>query len=264
MKFMFEETEEMLQVKEELGLAQSALLKKAFPEEAQKIIPANINLVGFAKSEGFFVLREGVLSVLSDQRELFMYQPGDIVFDSLSLASKVSIRGEFPVKCDFYPIESFLRVADGARSFCRLVRLHQEMMVVLVKHLHRGEKRAEPSIHTIRAGEHIVTEGVTSDRVYALLEGHADVFSGGERVGEVKADEAVGVIGALCGIPRIATVTASVDCMVMSLSKDDFVDLLSLRPQMVIKLIEDFARVISASNNELREYRAKSKSAVSQ
>lgn len=262
MKFMFEETEEMLRVREELALAQTALLKKALPDESQKIIPANINLVGFARSEGFFVLREGVLSVISDQRDLFIYQAGDMVFDSLSLASKVSIRGDHAVKCDFYSVDSFLRDPDGARSFCRLVRLHQEMMVVLVKHLHRGEKRTEPAIHTIRAGEHIVTEGITSDRVYLLIEGHAEVFSGGERVGEVKADEVVGVIGALCGVPRIATVTATVDSMVMSLSKEDFADLLSLRPQMVIKLIEDFARIISASNKELREFKSMSQGQV--
>ena len=122
--------------------------------------------------------------------------------------------------------------------------------------LHRGENRASPAIRSIAKGEAIVKEGEISDQVYTLIEGHAIVSSGGETVGQVQADELIGVIGALCGIPRIATVTASVDSLVMSLPKEDFVELLALRPQTVIKLIEDFARIISESNQTLRGWKA--------
>lgn len=261
MKFIFEESDEIIQIKEELVRVQGALLQGALPVQSQEVIPAETDLAELAKADGFYLLREGMLSVISNQRELFFYEEGDLLFNAQGRASTIRICSDFATKCDYYSISSFGRNPDSMKYLYQLMLLQQEMMISLVKHLHRGEKRAEPTVHSIRAGEHIVQEGVVSDRVYTLLEGHAEVTSGGEVVGEINADEIVGVIGAICGIPRIATVTATKDSLVMSLGKEDFIDLLSLRPQTIIRLIENFARIISASNKDIKEFRGKTKEA---
>ena len=251
MRFIFEENQELIRLKTQLAKAIEGLLVGLEPTSALILIPAATDVRNHASSTGIYILREGFLSVSFDDRELFVLEEGDAVFFDADSAAQLRTQSDFATRVDFY---SAAQIAKGERSCATLiscVALQQALFAHLLALLFKGEKRSNPLVRNVKAGEVIISEGEISDQVFTLIEGHAAVSTAGHVVGEVNVDELIGVIGALCDIPRIATVTATKDSLLMSLGKDEFVDLLSLRPHTVVKLIKDFARIISSSNQEL-------------
>lgn len=68
---------------------------------------------------------------------------------------------------------------------------------------------------------------------------------------EIIRDEIFGAIAALTATVRNANVIATSDCLVMVVPSDRFQSLLASRPEMVTKLIEDMARNIVSSNEQI-------------
>lgn len=258
MKFVFEENEALSTTLSEVRISAAAMVEGLVPEQQRLILPVSTEFSTLPQQDHLYILREGALSVSFEGRELFVFEAGDLVFCPHT-AMTLSLLSDFATAFEVFAINDILKSPPRSTQLVRAIALYQTALAGLVAMLNKGERRTQPAIRSVAKGEVIVREGEVSDQVFTLIEGHAHVSTQGEVVGEVHADELVGVIGALCGIPRIATVTTSVDSLVMSLGKDDFIELLSLRPQTVIKLIENFARIISSSNQQLRDIKAQTK-----
>ncbi len=259
MKFAFEENSTLAALLERMRETCAAMLEGVVPVKAREILPVSTNLYGRPATGELYLLREGSLTVSFEDREIYLLEEGDVVFGEGAAKTPLAIQSDFATILDVYSFGDILLTPKGGKNLITLVSLNQALLAAAVAAVHRGEKKANPSIRTLAKGEVLCTEGELSDHVFTLLEGHATVSTGGETIGEIHADEMIGVIGALCGVPRIATVTASVDSLVMSLGKDDFIELLSLRPHTVIKLIENFARIISTGNQQIKDMKTQAK-----
>lgn len=101
------------------------------------------------------------------------------------------------------------------------------------------------------AGETIITQGESADKVYTLLEGSADAICDGVKVGEVHANEIFGALAVFTRQPRMASVVATSDCTVLAVRKEEFVDLIDHQPQIFLGLIEEMAAKINQLNNQL-------------
>jgi CRP-like cAMP-binding protein len=77
---------------------------------------------------------------------------------------------------------------------------------------------------TAAAGTPVVREGDVSDRFLVIVSGRVEVTQDGEHLRFEGPGEFFGEIGLLRDVPRTATVTATEDTTLYSLSREDFLD----------------------------------------
>ena len=104
-----------------------------------------------------------------------------------------------------------------------------------------------------QAGETIIHQGDTADRVYTLLEGSADALCDGVKVGEVHPNEIFGALAVFTRQPRMASVVATSDCTLLAVRKEEFIELIEHQPQICLGLIEEMAAKINQLNGQLRD-----------
>ena len=122
---------------------------------------------------------------------------------------------------------------------------------MLAYHHLKANVHAPKGFEHIHAGHVIIHEGAQADTVYQLMSGHADVTVQGVKVGEVLEGELFGAMAVFTGETRNATVTASIDCTLLSIPKERFVDLIRAKPETAITLIENMSRRIKALNAQI-------------
>ncbi len=117
---------------------------------------------------------------------------------------------------------------------------------------------AESDRRLLRRGEVLVREGDPSDRFFIVLSGRFTVHKGGSAgpVAEIGQGELVGEVGFFAGLPRMATVFAARDFIVLEIRGDHFEKaaefLPSLRQAVTVFLARRFA-MQSASSSRPKE-----------
>ncbi|MDP9237789.1 MAG: cyclic nucleotide-binding domain-containing protein [Chloroflexota bacterium] len=115
-------------------------------------------------------------------------------------------------------LDTSLDVRDALRRYPLFRKIPPAQLDLLIA-------RFEP--RTLAAGETLFRQGDVGDRFYVLTAGALDVKRGGRQIARLAPGEAVGEIALLSDTPRTATVRAVEPVELLSLSKDDFRDLLT-------------------------------------
>jgi len=102
-----------------------------------------------------------------------------------------------------------------------------------------------------KSGETIIQQGDEADLVYTLLEGHAEAVCDGVTVGQINRDEIFGALAVFTGQKRMADVIARSDCSVLTVRKEEFIELVEHQPHICIGLIEEMADKIKNLNHKL-------------
>lgn len=97
----------------------------------------------------------------------------------------------------------------------------------------------------------MIHQGDEADHVFVIIEGHAEAFVDGHKVGEVPKDEIFGAMAVFTREPRNATVVASEPSTVMLIPGDQFLSLTRTNPKIAHSLIESMARRIDQLNKQL-------------
>ncbi len=96
------------------------------------------------------------------------------------------------------------------------------------------------------AEETLFNAGDHGDAAYVVLSGIAEVYIGsghGKReVAKIGANEIVGEIAILCGVPRTATVVAITKLDALRITKDIFYQMVGEAPEMAIEIMRNLAR----------------------
>lgn len=118
---------------------------------------------------------------------------------------------------------------------------------------------------TYAVDERLCSQGDTGDCAYIILDGEADVRvktdNGEKSVATVGVNDIVGEIAILCDVPRTATVVASSDMDVLTVSKDNFINLLTEFPEISLKVMRVLAQRLEKTTRDLAEVRAMGKTA---
>ncbi len=96
-------------------------------------------------------------------------------------------------------------------------------------------KIAEEMIY--QTGETIITQGEHGERLYLIVNGTVTVLQNGECVATLSDTHFFGEMSILDGEPRSASVKAITDCLLLSISKDDFYTILSRYPEVSLHII---------------------------
>ncbi|MCB0339114.1 MAG: cyclic nucleotide-binding domain-containing protein [Bdellovibrionales bacterium] len=212
--------------------------------------------VGDADKDSIFILREGNLRFERNNRLLCFFEEGDFVApDRVCCGYDCKLYSDFAVVVDEYDrneiITSVTSNSNLAGLWTRFLSLQINMYGSLLGGAIREEPNISPYVCNFSEGEMIIEKGSIGDKVYTMLTGCAEVCVDGVRVGEIYADEVFGVIGALTGTPRTASVIARTDCTILALPREHFQQLLETRFATVMSMIESMARAVVSLNSKV-------------
>lgn len=235
------------------------LLRLIKPLASSKMLPRSDDLLAASElSSKIYLLREGKVGCLLEERALYFLDEGDLVCgETCHPASGMQVLCEFAVVVDEYSRKEFfdaLADKENRELWHAYLEQHCCLMSLMMSALSKKELVAMPLFHHYSNGDTIVCEGAEGDRVFTLVEGHANVLVKGVKVGEILKDEIFGALAALTDTTRTATVVATEPCMVLALPKEKFIELIDNRPHTVLKLVEDMARTIMSLNQKVVGY----------
>lgn len=247
-------------------LAEKAVAcRQLLSEICQAIEPRNRNVkisadsridVGVGLDSKLWILRDGAVSVARGKQQIFVLDEGDLLgFEDHFFARELCYSSEFAIVVDEYLAKDFFEtIATTPALFptwnsylAHYSHLVSSIMLALVD----DDALAAPKFCSFDPGEIIIEQGTDGSEAYNLVEGHAEVFVDGVKVGEIFQDEIFGAIGALTETPRTATVKASQPCMALELPKDGFASMLKSRPNTVQQMVESMARTIVELNQKI-------------
>jgi CRP/FNR family transcriptional regulator, cyclic AMP receptor protein len=204
-----------------------------------------------------YVLTEGVLTFSVAEANLFNYEHGDLVgLEHACGLVQGKYSSEFAVRADEYRMSDIFSAAGSSElalpwTQYLVNRLNAERLIIAA--LTRGEREFQPTVRAYKAGEQIVEQGAMAQHVFTLIEGAAEAYVNGVKVGDVLQDEIFGALATLTKTPRTATVIATTNCLVLSLDGEKFLALIKNRPATVLTMVQGMARTIMALNKQVVE-----------
>jgi CRP-like cAMP-binding protein len=106
---------------------------------------------------------------------------------------------------------------------------------------------------TVQAGTKIVEKGQSGLGFYLILQGKADVMSGGKKLAEFSEGSFFGELSVIDGAPRTADVVAKVETTCLVLSQWAMRSIISTHPEIALSMLEELAhrlRVTDETRNQ--------------
>ena len=208
-----------------------------------------------------FLIISGQVQAWLDSRLVFTFGPGDLLglHDHPEVPS-FSYRSESDLLLQPFSQEQFRRHIYGS---ARLIPLYERLLVcqiillsdALATRFH-SDLDGGARYQQFAAGEELIRQGDDADNVFIIVEGYAEAYVDGHRVGDVCKDEIFGAMAVFTGEKRSATVIASEPCTVMVIPKEQFIALMHSNPKIAHSLIESLARRITLLNQEVTSLRS--------
>ena len=218
------------------------------------------DLLAQLPADQLFLLNEGVINGCIGARPLFYWQEGDLIglqqgedWADCRLCSDGALR-----LTPYWRREVFQHVyADAHRTDQFLEYLLGQMAILAhaVAELKPREFRSTNGFKRVEAGEILINQGDAADHVFVIIDGHAEAFVDGHKVGDVAKDEIFGAMAVFTREKRSATVLASEPCTVMVIPKEQFLSLMQSNPRIAHSLIESMAKRIDLLNKEVTQLR---------
>lgn len=109
-----------------------------------------------------------------------------------------------------------------------------------------GEDLAQVALiateETREQGEEIFAEGESGDALYLVLEGKVRVHHSDRVIAELGERECFGEMAILDAAPRSATVTAVDNTNLLKISREDFQEIMSEKPEIALGIIKVLSR----------------------
>ncbi|MGF6114543.1 cyclic nucleotide-binding domain-containing protein [Pseudomonas sp. ADAK2] len=208
-----------------------------------------------------FLLDNGLLHGCVDHRPLFYLHEGDLV----GLRQGVELphcrlRSDGPLSLiPYLRAEVFQHIyAEPQRSelFLQYLVGQTALLSDAVARLKQPEYRSTHGFQRVASGEVLIQQGDEADHVFVIIEGHAEAFVDGHKVGDVPKDEIFGAMAVFTGEKRNASVIAREPSTVMLIPKDQFLSLTQSNPKIAHSLIESMARRIDLLNKQITQLSA--------
>ena len=219
-------------------------------EDLAKVLPGN----------PLFIIANGLLHAVVDERPLFYLQEGDLVGlrQGIDLPS-CRYSSEEPISLIPYSrSEVFQHIYASEQrqeQFIHYLIGHTALLSDALARLKQPEIRPATGFQHFAAGEELIHQGDEADHVFIIIEGHAEAYVDGQKVGDVQKDEIFGAMAVFTREKRSATVVASEPCTVMVIPKEQFLSLMQSNPRIAHSLIESMARRIDLLNKEVTQLR---------
>lgn len=203
-----------------------------------------------------FRISEGYINYSVRGKLVTVFEEGDLVGlpRSLGLAEGIYSCSE---PCTLTPMDRDALIThvnsdvQRQKNWTYFLVCQQHIYHQALAHEIRTDFQPQAGFQHYQAGDIIIQQGDLADKVYTLLEGHADAVCDGIKVGIINTGEIFGALAVFTRQPRMASVIATSDCLVLAVRKEEFVDLIDHKPQVCMSLIEEMAEKINQLNNQL-------------
>jgi CRP/FNR family cyclic AMP-dependent transcriptional regulator len=231
------------------------LLAGAQPCDATLELPADTSLATPVQADRVYLIEAGRMNLSVNGRTCFYLEEGDL----LGLAPAPEgftprYHTTAPVRLVPYDRETLLaHVGTQGRASVLADYLGGQawLLAQAVTQLRQPQHQGTNGFLQVPAGDVLIRQGDEPDHVFIIMEGHAEVFVDGLKVGDVAKEEIFGAMAVFTEEKRTATVIASTPCTVMLIPKDQFLAMTASNPNIAHSLIESMARKISALNHQL-------------
>ncbi|WP_347902052.1 cyclic nucleotide-binding domain-containing protein [Pseudomonas purpurea] len=214
------------------------------------------DLIAFLPGNQLFLLESGQLHGRVDERALFYLHEGDLVGLRQGIElPRCQLSSDEPLRLIPYKRADVFQhfYADSQRSelFVQYLIGQTALLSDAVTRLKQPEFRSSNGFRQVPAGEVLINQGDDADHVFVILQGHAEAFVDGHKVGDVPKDEIFGAMAVFTGEKRSASVIASETSTVMLIPKEQFLSLTQSNPKIAHSLIESMARRIDLLNKQI-------------
>ncbi|UVE17031.1 cyclic nucleotide-binding domain-containing protein [Pseudomonas sp. LS44] len=211
-------------------------------------------------SNQLFIIDNGLLHALVDERPLFYLQEGDLVGlrQGIDLPSCRYSSDEPLSLIPYQRNEVFQHIYANEQRQELLIQYligHTALLSDALARLKQPEIRPATGFQHFAAGEELIHQGDEANHVFIIIEGHAEAYVDGHKVGDVQKDEIFGAMAVFTREKRSATVLATEACTVMVIPKEQFLSLMQSNPRIAHSLIESMARRIDLLNKEVTQLR---------
>lgn len=203
-----------------------------------------------------FLLESGQVQASVDERPLFYLHAGDLL--GLRRGSELprwQLSSEQPLSLIPYQRSAVFQhmYADEQRSelFLQYLIGQTALLSDAIARLKQPELHNSHGFQRVDTGAVLIRQGDEADHVFVIIEGHAQAFVDGHKVGDVPKDEIFGAMAIFTGEKRNASVIASEPCTLMLIPKSQFLSLTQSNPRITQSLIESMARRIDLLNKEV-------------
>jgi len=240
----------------------TALLAGLEPSGAPMVIEDSDDFGTSLPGNQLYLIQEGLVNGLVDGRPLFYMQEGDL----LGLRQGVELpscrfSSDEPVTLIPYTRgEVFKHIyasEERQELFVQYLVGHTALLSNALAHLKPNSVNPATGFQSFATGEELIQQGDDAEHVYIIIEGHAEAFVDGHKVGDVVKDEIFGAMAVFTREQRSATVIASEPCTVMVIPKEQFLGLMQSNTRIAHSLIEGMAKRINLLNKEITQLRQK-------
>lgn len=208
-------------------------------------------------AEHVYWIEAGTVQVSMNDRPLFHLQPGDLLgLAAPAKALHCRYRAASPLKLQAYPRASVQTALAQNGALDGLVQYFHGQVLLLceaITRLKQPEFRSPNGFKKVAQGETMIHQGDEPDNVFIIVDGHAEAFVDGLKVGDVPKDEIFGAMAVFTGEKRTATVIAATPCTLMVIPKDQFLAMMQSNPRIAHSLIESMAKRIDLLNRQITQ-----------
>lgn len=238
----------------------SQLLEGLHPSGEPIEINGCNDLFAILEQNQLYLIDNGLIHVIVDDRPLFYLQEGDLlgINQGLDLPSR-QCSTENPLRLIPYQRHAvYQHIAECVKRqelYTYYLLGHSTLLTDALAQLKQPIAKAPSGFKHYAVGEQLLHAGDPAEHVFIIIEGHAEAWVDGQKVGDVKKDEIVGAMAVFTDEPRCATVIASEPCTAMLVPKDQFINLMHNNPRIAHHLIETMAHRINRLNKDVTSLR---------
>jgi CRP/FNR family cyclic AMP-dependent transcriptional regulator len=230
----------------------AALTARVAPIEVGLRVSCDTVLSGTHEIHGdvVYIVREGGLHIRDGEKLVMIVEEGEVV--SVPPTPLVLSSPDFAVVLDLISTKQ-LKNMDGTLlpAWAEIERFQGAFWLSVTASLIRSSAQILPQTRVFSAGSIMIEQGSEANEVFTLLEGEAEVFVDGVKVGEVKTNEFFGILASVTKSPRTARVVARTPCAVLVVDRERFQELIQARPVLVEKLIFELGRMVVDLNSRV-------------
>jgi hypothetical protein len=206
-----------------------------------------------------FLVSDGVINGSFAGRALFYWQEGDLLgLQQGPEWADCHLRSDGPLRLTpFLRSDLFQHMyVDPLRAerFVAYLLGQMALLAHAVAEFKPREFRSTNGFKRVEAGAVLIRQGDLADHVFVIIEGHAEAFVNGHKVGEVPRDEIFGAMAVFTGEPRNASVIAREPSTLMLIPGDQFLSMTRTNPKIAHSLIDSMARRIDQLNRQLAAF----------
>lgn len=206
-------------------------------------------------NEKYALILKGEYKLMQGDKIVRLYGPHDIYYFTSSM-SKQNVRFfcEYSSEALIFSAEELMPVLQGEFDMATLwdkwTRAQADLSTLIKSYYITAGMKPALEMRSYEPGDVIIQENDMSEEIYEMMDGTASVIANGIKVGQIEEGDIFGELSFLIESKRTASVVAEKACTVNLIKREDFMELIKHRPQLIYNIARSLAKRILHLNQQ--------------